>query len=160
MRVQDKSKTLGFFFCYFGPRWGRLFPELAVIIIFREVPLADSAGVWISKSLIIPIFKNAHSRKQTTERRSCHPIRVRGSWDLSQKTHWAMHLLLQRPVPHHFLGAVMCPIHEVNFRFLLVSLQMRRKDCCFVSLSVLLGCLGCKLKLSKAPRGGCKIGSC
>lgn len=51
-----------------------LFPKLAVIIIFQEVPLAETADKWISNSLIIPIFKNAHSGKQTEK--ILTPIRV------------------------------------------------------------------------------------
>lgn len=34
-----------------------MFPKLAVIIIFQEVPLADSADKRVPKSLIIPILK-------------------------------------------------------------------------------------------------------
>lgn len=46
------------------------------------------------------------------------------SWDISHKTRWAIHLLFKRHVLHHFLEAIIWPIHEVNFRFALASLQM------------------------------------
>lgn len=54
--------------------WGRLLPKLAVIIIFQEVPLADSADKWVSKSLIIPIFKNAHSGKTNNREKILLPL--------------------------------------------------------------------------------------
>lgn len=77
MRVIDKSVLrILFVFPYFGVTWGMLLPKLAVIIIFQEVPLADSVDKWVSKSLIIPIFKNAHSGKTNNREKILLPLPV------------------------------------------------------------------------------------
>lgn len=43
---------------------------------FQEVPLADFADTWISKSLITPILKNAHFWQTTNWERILPPIPV------------------------------------------------------------------------------------
>lgn len=135
IRVLDKSVLRILFFFYFGLRWGGMFPKLALILIFQEVPLADSADKCVSKSLIIPIFKNAYSGKTNNgEALATHPCltgRVRQSCHqvgrLSRyfpQAHRAVHLLLRRHILHRFLEVIICSIHKVDFRFLLASLQM------------------------------------
>lgn len=130
IRVLDKSVLRILFSLYFGLRWGRMFPKLAVIIIFQEVPLADSADKQVPKSLIIPILKMWILGKQ--QRRSCHPSRSfrQSCYQVGRllryfpQAHWAIHLLLRRHISHCFLEVIICSIHDVNFRFLLVCLQM------------------------------------
>lgn len=76
-----------------------MFPKLAVIIIFQEVPLADSADKRVPKSLIIPIFKNAHSGK-TTEK-ILPPIQVLQAELLSSRE--APEIFPTSPLGHPFV---------------------------------------------------------
>lgn len=82
---QKASSEFCLFFSFFGLRWGRLLPQLAALIIFQELPLADSADKWVSKSLIISIFKNAHSGKNKQQGGdSAAPLSLTESYRLSE----------------------------------------------------------------------------
>lgn len=75
MRVLDQNAEEFCFSLALG-RVGQVVSKTCCDYNFQEVPLADFADKWISKSLITPLFKNAHSWQTPNRKKILPPIPV------------------------------------------------------------------------------------